>query len=125
MTYLPARALVGFEDITTSEQLSGRNVNGSPSYIKLLKQTGALGTGTVNIAHGITGLTRLVQIEAFSTDATPQHIGFPFPQYSTVGNVFALHIFYANATNVAVGIGTSWAASNALTTVWVIIEYLK
>lgn len=124
MTYQPPDPLLNYQQITTSEQLSGRLFDGAATYIKLIKQTGALGTGTVTVAHGITGVTRWLRIEAGTQDTLPTWIPAPLSIVSTAGSVFGLTA-RVDSTNCYLDIGTSWAASNALTTVWFIVEYLK
>lgn len=124
MAYQPADPLLNYQQITTSEQASGRLFDGATTYVKLLKQAGALGTGTVTIAHGITGVTRFLRFEAGVQDTLPTWIPAPLSIVSTGGAVFGLSI-RADATNIYIDIGTSWAAANALSDAWVIVEYLK
>lgn len=123
MTYQPVGSL-GWENITTSEQLSGRTIDGAASYVKLVKRTGAAGTGDVAFAHGITGLTRLVFFRVMLKDSVPQWFQAPTATQSVGGTNFGLACSW-DTTNVTVHIGTSWAATNALAELWAIMEYLK
>lgn len=123
MTYQPVGTL-GWENITTTEQLSGRTIDGAASYVKLVKRTGAAGTGDVSFAHGITGLTRLVFFRVMLKDAVPQWLQAPTATQSVGGTNFGLACSW-DTTNVTVHIGTSWAATNAISELWAIMEYLK
>lgn len=123
MTYQPVGKLA-WENITTSEQLSGRTIDGAASYIKLIKRTGAAGTGDVAFAHGITGITRVVLLRVMLKDAVPQWFQAPYATQSVGGTNFGLACSI-NATNVTVHIGASWAATNAISELWAIVEYLK
>ena len=120
MTYAPLTR-DAWRRISTTEQLSGRSVDGAPTYIKLVKNTGALGTGNISFAHGIAGLTRVVRLFGGVHDAGSQHIPVPFPGITN----FQINIRYFNGTNLQAEIGTGWTAGNALSDLWVIIEYLK
>lgn len=124
MTYSPARPGINLDAITTSEQLSGRSWDGAATYVKLIKKTGALGTGDVTQAHGITGATRWVNIWVGVGDAVPQWFGITLGTISTAGSVFGTAVS-VDGTNVTMRIGTSWAATNALSNAWIILEYLK
>lgn len=124
MTYQPIRPNIALDAVTTSEQLSGRTVDGVASYVKLIKQSGALGSGDVNVAHGITGATRWVSIFVGVQDAVPQWMPVSLGTLSSGGSVFGLSCS-VDGTNVILHIGTSWAATNALSNAWIILEYLK
>lgn len=123
MSYIPVGQL-GFENITTSEQLSGRTIDGTPSYVILVKRTGATGTGDLAIAHGLSGVTRLVTMRVGIKDNTPQWFCIPIGTISSAGSVFGLSASF-DSTNVTLHIGTSWAVANALSEVWIVLEYLK
>ena len=124
MAHQPVGKLA-WENITTSEQLSGRTIDGAASYVKLVKRTGAAGTGDVSFAHGITGLTRLVFFRVMLKDSVPQWFQAPIGTQSTgAGAMFGLACSW-DTTNVTVHIGTSWAATNAIAELWAIMEYLK
>lgn len=123
MTHLPARPPINLDAITTSEQLSGRSWDGAASYVKLVKKTGALGTGDVTQAHGITGATRWLNIWCGVGDAVPQWFGLTLGTISS-GTVFG-NAVSVDGTNVTMHIGTSWTATNALSNAWIILEYLK
>lgn len=123
MTHIPHGSL-GWENITTSEQLSGRTIDGAASYVKLIKRTGAAGTGDVSFAHGITGITRVVTLRVMLKDSVPQWFQTPIATISSGGSVFGLSCSI-DSTNVTVHIGTSWATTNALAELWAIVEYLK
>lgn len=124
MAYQPVPPLLNFQQVTTSEQLSGRSFDGAPTYIKLVKQSGALGTGTnITIAHGISGMTRLLRIDVGMEDSL-EWLCAPLGIRSVGGNAFALSV-RADGTNVILDIGTSWTAGTALSNCWAILEYLK
>lgn len=124
MTYTPKVAALGYEEITTSEQLSGRNVDGVASYVKLIKQSGALGTGDVTVAHGITGATRWVSLSVGIEDAVPQWFGCGSGNWTAGASAFGLGSSI-DGTNATLHIGTSWTGANALSNAWIIVEYLK
>ncbi len=124
MSHLPDRAALAFNAITTTEQLSGRLFDGAATYVKLVKQSGALGTGDVTIAHGISGMTRLIVLHVGVEDASPQWMPVTLGTLSSGGSVFGLSAS-CNGTNVILHIGTAWAAGNALSNAWCILEYLK
>lgn len=123
MTYQPVGKLA-WENITTTEQLSGRTIDGAASYVKLVKRTGAAGTGDVSFAHGITGVTRMVFLRVMLKDSVPQWFQAPTAIQSVGGTNFGLACSW-DTTNVTVHIGTSWTATNALAELWAIMEYLK
>ena len=124
MSYLPNRPALNIDAITTSEQLSGRTWDGAATYVKLVKKAGALGTGDVTQAHGITGATRWVNIWCGVGDAVPQWFGLTLGTISSGGSVFGTAVSVDSA-NVTMRIGTSWVATNALSDAWIILEYLK
>jgi len=123
MTYQPARPAINLDAITTSEQLSGRLVDGVASYVKLIKQAGALGTGVVNISHGISW-SRIISVRCGVEDATPQWIPVPLAEVSSGGALFALDV-RVTSTDIQFNIGTGWTSANALSNAWIVVEYLK
>lgn len=126
MTYLPLNGGRAFENVTTSEQLSGRTVDGTASYVKLIKSAGSLTAGAANnIAHGITGMTRLISMQISVRDQTPQCIPIPNGIASfNATNRWGLS-GHVTSTDVVLNVGAKWAATNALDTVYIVLEYLK
>lgn len=123
MTYIKLGTL-GWEDVTTTEQLSGRTIDGTASYVKLVKRAGTTGTGDLAFAHGITGMTRLVSIFVGVEDAVPQWFTFPMGTISSTPNNWGLGVS-VDGTNITLHIGASWTSTNALRDVYAILEYLK
>jgi len=108
--------------ISTTERLTGRTVNGEPTYIKLVKYAGTLAAGANNIAHGITGLGRLVVFHASSVQASggtwlPIPYAYPSSNYYVEGKI--------NATNLVLGVGSAYTGGAALSDPWAILEYTK
>ena len=124
MSYIPEQTLLGYQAVTTSEALSGRNVDGVASYVKIIKTTGFTGTGTDTIAHGITGATRWVSLHVGVKDGSPQWFAAGLGTWSNGGSRFGLAAAI-DGTNAYIFIGTSWASTNALRDAWVLVEYLK
>jgi len=124
VSYLPRPS--GLANATTTEQLSGRLVDGATSYVKLVKRVGALGTGTVDVAHGITGMTRIVSAHGGVKD-TVQWFSMPYggwgaPSGSSFGLFF---VWLEDDINIRISVGGGWAGGNALSDAWVVLEYLK
>lgn len=125
MTYFPNDFAI-VEDITTTEQATGRTVDGAATYTKLIKQSGNLSVGTTNVAHGITGLTKVVRTYAVAQRVTAiqgtEQVVFPFLS-STVSFLASVHF---DSTNLIIRLGTGWAGTNnVLSDLWAAIEYLK
>jgi hypothetical protein len=123
MTHIPIGQLA-WENVTTTEQLSGRTIDGAASYVKLVRRSLPTGTGDLNIAHGIVGLTRVVTMRVGIKDNTPQWFTIPIGTISSGANNFGLSASI-DSTNVILHIGASWAVANALSEVYAILEYLK
>jgi hypothetical protein len=62
MTYFADESLLF--TATTTEQATGRTVDGAATYIKVVKLVSTLGTGTTSTAHGITGLSKIIRCQA-------------------------------------------------------------
>lgn len=125
MTYFPDDFAI-VEDVTTTEQATGRTVDGAATYTKLVKQSGNLSTGTTNVAHGISGLTKIVRCHAVAQRSTDiqgtEQVVFPFVSATSTFNA-SVHF---DATNLIIRLGTGWmGTNNVLSNLWAVVEYLK
>lgn len=120
MSYLPP---IGLDHPTTTEQLSGRSVDGSPTYVKMVKVAGALGTGAgaVTAAHGISGMTRLIWMHGAAHTTSSGDITVPRPSTSRAFAIDARIV----GSNLVVDIGSSFTGAAALSDLWMVLEYLK
>ena len=122
MTYTPGGA--GLPDLPLNTEVeSGRQIYGENTFLKAIEFVGSLTPSVAkNIAHGITGIDRLVEVYGTCVTSTagalvPMTFGSPF-------SAFAIQI-QADATNVIVTPGASWTGVNILTNPRIIIEYTK
>jgi hypothetical protein len=120
MTWLPPLPL---HHPTTTEQATGRSVDGSATYIKLVKIAGAISTGESDHAHGVTGMTRLLNIYGGVSVADGRELPFPG---SAAGAGTALCVRGFGTTNdIRITIGTAWTSGAALSDLWMVLEYTK
>lgn len=120
MSYAPVLPL---DHPTTTERLSGRSVDGTVTYIKLIKQSGAMGTGNLDIAHGITGLARIIGIRGGCHIDDGRELQIPYSNGSTP---FILSCRgFGTTNNIRLNIGTGWTSTLALSDAWLVIEYQK
>ena len=124
MTYFPDQFLLEY-DATTTETLSGREINGVATYIKVVKQTSSLSTGSNAIAHGISVLDQILRANIMCVrpiSGVPEWVPVPFHTTSTS---FATASDF-DATNMNIILGTGWTGTNnILTSVIAILEYTK
>lgn len=109
---------LGGHNAETTERVVGE-FDGEDYFQIVVKQVGALGTGSVTIAHGITGFDRCVEIGAFAVTAGGTSVHIP---YAGSTNDIAMTV---DATNINLAIGASWTAGNALQDAWFILRYVK
>lgn len=119
MTYL---APLGLDHPTTTEKLSGRTYDGVATYIKVLQQSGAIATGNLDIAHGITGLVRIVSIRGGVHIADGREN--PVPDDGAGTFVLSVRDF-GTTGNIRVTVGTGWVTTLELSDMWLVVEYTK
>lgn len=122
MTYTP-----GFQGLPTlplnTEVPSGRQVKGEDTFLKYVEFIGLVpASSTKTIAHGITGLDRIIHFwGSITTDDDDQ---MPLPFASPFANIGVQ--LQADATNVRVLPGSFWTgAGNLLEDPKIVIEYTK
>lgn len=120
MTWTPPLPL---DHVTTTERLSGRTYDGSPTYVKLVKQSGVVSTGNFDVAHGITGLQRIVYIYGGAHVADGTEI--PIPNSGTSLTTGVAVRGFGTTNNIRFSVGTSWTSTLELSDIWFVIEYLK
>jgi len=114
---------IALDHPTTTETLSGRTYDGVATYIKLLQQSGAVSTGNFDIAHGITGLVRIVAIYGGAHVADGTEV--PIPN-SGSGSTDVLSVRdFGTTGNIRVTVGTAWTTSIELSDIWLVVEYTK
>jgi len=114
---------LGLPDLSTTEIVSGRTVNGEVTYLKMVVQSGNLSTGVNSIAHGITGLARVVSMYGSACAAALGQC-IPLP-YAFPGSTYNVELNYTDATNIKIAVGSSWTSGAVLSNAWVQIEYTK
>lgn len=108
---------------TETEQLSGRTVDGEVTYVKLLKKAGAVGTGNVDMAHGVTGMVRLVSIYGGTNNADGRRMSIPYSASASTDYISVRGMGTANTIRISVS--ASWTGGIALEDLWIVIEYTK
>lgn len=110
-------------DMSTSEQSTNRtHTTGATIYQKTFLRPGNLPTGSTNIAHGITGLSRIIHSAGSVNRSNGQKIPINFPANPAT---FILGVL-ADATNVIIQVGTGWAgAGNVLSDPIITLFYTK
>lgn len=110
-------------DHSTSEQQTNRIwTDSSAIYQKTVINAGNLATGTVNIAHGISGLNDVLFIRGYADRSNGSQVPIPFPS-GTSTFVVSLQV---DGTNIILGVGTSWTgAGNVLSNARFTIFYTK
>ena len=106
-------------DYSTSEQSTNRTwIGGATIYQKTINFGALPNTALKEVAHGITGLSRVVKMVGVSYDSS-QWIPIPFVHRTTTTNQVQLAV---NATNVRI-----WTGSNrtSYTDTYVTLWYLK
>lgn len=121
MTYTPGGG-GGLPTLPLNTEVeSGRKVYGEDTFLKALEFIGSLTVSVgKDIAHGVTGLDRLVEIYGTCVTST-QLIPIPF---GTPFSSFGIQIS-GDATNVTIVPGASWTGGSTLTNPRIIIEYTK
>ena len=95
-------------DYSTSEQATDRlDENGDTIYQKTVLNAGNLATGTVTIAHGITGLANVVAWRGWADRSNGSQLPLPFP---SGGSTFVVSL-QITATNISLGVGTGWTGA--------------
>lgn len=122
MTYDP-NAGGGMPNLETSEELSGRTVDGEVTYVQLVKITGFISSGATNNAHGISGIARIVDARAIADKETDTfYTPLPFSSDTLNRNIE----LQASPTNVFVRIGSAWNSTpNRIQDVYIYLEYTK
>tara|TARA_R110002095_G_C4251957_1_gene240445 strand:+ start:40912 stop:41271 length:360 start_codon:yes stop_codon:yes gene_type:complete len=118
MSWRPA---LGLHHPSETEQLSGRTVDGAVTYIKLLKKTGTVGSGNIDITHGVTGMLKCYAIYGGVGNADGRKLPIPYAASSAVDYITPR----VRPSDVRFAISTSWAGADALEDLWFIIEYSK
>jgi hypothetical protein len=110
-------------DYSTSEQATNRtDLSGNVIYQKSLTIGGNLSTGITNLAHGITGLNKMVFLQGFCDRSNGAQVIVPFP--STTSTFVAT--VQVDATNAIITVGTSWTgAGNVLSNLRMTLFYTK
>lgn len=112
--YEPQEILTGQQWFTAANNQKKRS-----AYRKVIT-VGAIAAGaTANIAHGITGIVRVIDLSGVVTNAVPDWRPMPYAA-SAAGNDFIT--LRATAANIIIDVG---AGSPAVTSGYVVIEYLK
>lgn len=121
MTYFPAVT----HDLSTTEHLTGEFIEGKRVYRKLVKHSGSMtASSTTSIAHGITGITKVVGCWGTLLRSN----GATYPLVFHPGGIFAAPHFgtHVTATDIVITLGTAWTGTgNVLSDAWVVLEYLK
>jgi hypothetical protein len=120
MTHVP---FLGVDHPAETERLSGRTVDGSVTYIKVIKKAGAAGTGEVDIAHGITNLGRILYIYGGCSLNGGQRLPIPYPGSGLTDGI-SLRGF-GTTNNIRLSIGSTWTSTLAVEDVWLVLEYYK
>lgn len=119
MSYIPWSPHIRTTENTTGDFLEGKAV-----YRKMVKHSGNLSTGTNNIAHGISGLTKVVG--CYGTVLRSNGTTYPMPSWNDRAVSNFNYYTQLDGTNIIITVGTAWTgAGNVLSDPWIIIEYLK
>ncbi len=122
MTYTPGGA--GLPDLPLNTEVeSGRKIYGEDTFFKALEFVGNVPASTTqDIAHGVTGLKRVVRFGGVITDDDGDHFDLSF---GTSASAFGIQL-QADATNVTILTGSGWTgAGNLLKDPRIVIEYTK
>ncbi len=118
----PWRRVGGVDHATTEKQVGSTDDGNETLYEKLVQTSGNLGTGSQNIAHGISNLDRVVEAEVWALRDNGAKVPFPFTS-ATAGFIVSLQV---DATNIVLNVGASWTgAGNTLSDVWALLRYTK
>lgn len=121
----PAAATGGlYLDFSTTEQATPRTwVDGSVIYQKTIYRAGNLATGATSIAHGITGLSRLIWMHSTALRSNGEQVPFTWGTATSINWLLGHRV---DATNVLLNVGTNWAgAGNVLSEYYGTMIYTK
>lgn len=108
-------------EYSTDEKIIGKWIDNRPIYQKTIS-TGSLGTGTIEIAHGISNVDELIY--SVGTAKRSDGYKFSFPTLHTNPNWDAF-IHGINTTNIVLQIGSSFVGTYQLMDSTVTIQYTK
>lgn len=122
MTYTPGGA--GLPDLPLNTEVeSGRQLYGEDTFFKAVEFVGNVPASTTKtMAHGVTGLKRVLRFWGAITDDDGDHHELSF---GTPFSAFGIQL-QADATNVTIITGSGWTgAGNLLKDPRIVIEYTK
>lgn len=115
-------------DQSLTEQETNRTyIDGKPIFQKTIQRAGNLSTGATSIAHGITGLDRVVFMlgDVLRSNGGRFMVPFVDPTNITTNN-FLVGLQYLDGTNIRITLGTGWTGvGNVLSDVNITIWYTK
>jgi hypothetical protein len=111
-------------DMSTTEQQTNRTyIDGKPIFQKTIQRAGNLGVGGTNIAHGITGLDRVVFMLGDVLRSNGGRFMVPFVDPATQ---FLVGLQYVDGTNLSIKLGAGWTGvGNVLSDLNLTIWYTK
>ena len=112
---IQARNLVpAIGDYSTSEQDTGfKWVDGKTIYKKTVFKSSLSSSGETNIAHGVTGLSECIKIEAFSKNSSTDSIMIP-----TINFAGSHHFAVWKVDGTNINVFSTIVLANVYVTIW-------
>ena len=108
---------------STTEKAIGTWTDGSTVYKKTVTSTSITSNSLNNIAHGITGLNRLIDISGNCIRA--DNTLMPIPRITTDGANGLISVSSVNATNIVLYVGFNYTGATAISEVALTLIYTK
>ena len=108
---------------STTEKAIGTWTDGSTVYKKTVKSTSITSNSLNNIAHGITGLNRLIDISGNCIRA--DNVLMPIPRITSDGTNGLISVSSVGATNIVLYVGFNYTGTTAISEVALTLIYTK
>ena len=118
-----AGAIASIGSYSTTEKAIGTWTDGSTVYKKTVTSTSITSNSLNNIAHGITGLNRLIDISGNCIRA--DNTLMPIPRITSDGTNGLISVSSVGATNIVLYVGFNYTGTTAISEVALTLLYTK